>query len=76
MASDLKVSNIAVKAARLSLGMSQREFALRLGVSPAAISGWEVGHYEPNARNLHKIAALSEQPVSALLVEVERERWA
>lgn len=37
-----------VKKLRMTLGLSQKTFALELGVSYATINRWEKGHSEPH----------------------------
>lgn len=53
-----KVKLPAVAAARASVGMSQKEFAALLGVSPRTLQDWEQGRSEPTgaARTLLKVA--------------------
>jgi len=53
-----KVKLPAVAAARASVGMSQKEFAALLGVSPRTLQDWEQGRREPTgaARTLLKVA--------------------
>jgi putative transcriptional regulator len=52
-----KVKLPAVAAARASVGMSQKEFAALLGVSPRTLQDWEQGRREPTgvARTLLKV---------------------
>lgn len=47
-----------VAAARVQVGMSQREFAELLGVSPRTLQDWEQGRREPTgaARTLLRVA--------------------
>ena len=47
-----------VAAARAHVGMSQREFAALLGVSPRTLQDWEQGRREPTgaARTLLRVA--------------------
>jgi putative transcriptional regulator len=48
----------AAAEARASVGMTQQEFALLLGVSPRTLQDWEQGRREPTgaARTLLKVA--------------------
>lgn len=48
----------AVAEARASVGMTQKEFAQLLGVSPRTLQDWEQGRREPTgaARTLLKVA--------------------
>ena len=53
-----KVRLSAVAEARASVGLSQQEFALLLGVSARTLQDWEQGRREPTgaARTLLKVA--------------------
>jgi putative transcriptional regulator len=53
-----KVRLSAVAEARASVGLSQREFAVLLGVSARTLQDWEQGRREPTgaARTLLKVA--------------------
>ncbi|MFA5551432.1 MAG: helix-turn-helix domain-containing protein [Trueperaceae bacterium] len=53
---DVELSPVA--AARLHVGLSQREFAELLGVSPRTLQDWEQGRREPTgaARTLLRVA--------------------
>lgn len=53
-----KVKLSAVAEARASVGLSQQEFALLLGVSARTLQDWEQGRREPTgaARTLLKVA--------------------
>ncbi len=53
-----KVKLPAAAEARASVGLSQQEFALLLGVSPRTLQDWEQGRREPTgaARTLLKVA--------------------
>ena len=43
---------------RIDLGLSQRAFAERLGVSPDAVVHWETGRKKPNSTNIRKLERL------------------
>lgn len=43
-----------IRAKRLSAGLTQRELANKLGVSPATISGWETGSRTPRRYHLRE----------------------
>lgn len=49
-----------IKAHRISLGLDQREFGKRLAtpVTAAAVSGWELGQFEPTTSRQEDIAKL------------------
>ena len=53
-----KVNLSAVAEARASVGLSQQEFAVLLGVSARTLQDWEQGRREPTgaARTLLKVA--------------------
>ena len=55
-ATEVELSPVA--AARVHVGMSQREFAHLLGVSPRTLQDWEQGRREPTgaARTLLQVA--------------------
>jgi adenine-specific DNA-methyltransferase len=44
-----------IRALRASIGETQSQFALRLGVTPAAISFWETGRSAPDRAHLEKL---------------------
>lgn len=58
-----------VKAIRAKLDMSQSEFALMIGVSPATLQNWEQGRRQPEgpARALLKVAAMNPGAVADAL---------
>ena len=41
--------------ARMTLGLSQRKMAERLGVDPATLMGWEAGRHPPSEKSLDLI---------------------
>ena len=47
-----------IKEMRLKLGLSQRQVATRLNVSPTIISGYETGERTPSAENLLALSFL------------------
>lgn len=47
--------------------MTQEEFAKRIAVSPASVSGWEVDRFRPRADRLQQIAKLFGITLSELL---------
>ena len=53
-----KVKLPEAAAARVSVGLSQQEFALLLGVSPRTLQDWEQGRREPTgaAKTLLRVA--------------------
>lgn len=50
------ISNI--RAERCRVGMSQRQLAEVLGVTPASISRWECGECTPSMANLKRMSSL------------------
>lgn len=60
-----------IRKKRTSLKLSQEYVADQLGVSRQAVSKWEQGKTEPNAKNLAELACLFEVPLSEL-VESEK----
>lgn len=56
------MSAIQIKAIRESLGMTQSEFAERLGVSQMAVSHWENGLRRPSGSAGILIKMLEKQP--------------
>ena len=58
-----------VKAIRASVGKSQYEFALMIGVSVATLQNWEQGRRQPEgpARALLRVAAMNPAAVAAAL---------
>lgn len=47
-----------IAVARERKGFSQTELAKRLGTAVLTVNRWEMGHTEPNAKNLHALAVL------------------
>jgi putative transcriptional regulator len=58
-----------IRGIRLTLGKSQTEFALMIGVSVATLQNWEQGRRVPEgpARALLKVAAENPKAVAAAL---------
>lgn len=50
-----KIGNI-IKELRKEKGISQKEFAMAIGVGQATVSEWEKGVYEPTATAIRLIA--------------------
>jgi DNA-binding transcriptional regulator YiaG len=53
-----------IKSIRKSTGLSQAEFAKKLGVSQKCVSLWEAGTRTPKASTLSKLQRLCEQTSS------------
>lgn len=47
-----------IKELRLSLYLTQEEFAKKLGVSYASVNRWENGRYEPTMKTKRKLRKL------------------
>ena len=64
-----KVSPPSIKAVRKKLQLSQREFALMIGVSTSTLQNWEQGRREPDgpAKALLKVAAKNPEAVMQAL---------
>jgi transcriptional regulator with XRE-family HTH domain len=58
-----------IRAARQRAGLNRSELARKIGVTPAAVSGWELGAPGPLLGNLEKIAKVTNTPLSVLLGE-------
>lgn len=56
----------AMRRARITAGLSQIEFALRIGVDPSVINTWESRGGSPSVRNLRRVASALGLPVSDL----------
>src|SRR4051794_39933605 len=54
----------AIRAARFSRGLTQRDLAARIGVTRAAIASYETGRRKILAETLLRIAHLCDQPLS------------
>ncbi|MBU3748840.1 MAG: helix-turn-helix transcriptional regulator, partial [Mycobacterium sp.] len=46
-----------MRAARMSLGISQAELAMRIGVNPSVVNSWETRGGSPSVRNLRRVAS-------------------
>ncbi len=53
-----QISGAYIKKVRNELGLSQKEFAEQLGVSPTTVSNWETGSTSPNSDLLDKVENL------------------
>ena len=56
-----------IRKYRIQKGLSQNEFALRLGISPQSVSKWECGLSCPNIENLCLIAELLDISIDGLI---------
>lgn len=63
-----------IRAARLSLGWTQRALAERCGLTQPAIAGWETEHeygHTPSVANLIRVAGVLGVSVSFLVGDVQ-----
>jgi DNA-binding transcriptional regulator YiaG len=49
-----------IAALRRALGLTQAEFAARLGVRQQTVSEWETGRYEPRGASIRVLGMLAE----------------
>ena len=59
--------NLRLRELRERRGLSQRQVAERLSVSPGAVARWELGDNKPTMDNLLALAALLECSTDTLL---------
>lgn len=64
------MDGIQIKELRVSLGLTQQEFAQELGVTFAAVNRWENGKAKPQPGRIKAIRALEEKLLPAALTEV------
>jgi len=56
-----------IRNARNRLGLTQAELAKKLEVQQSAISQWEIGHVEPEAKNRLKLSTALNIPLDELM---------
>lgn len=66
-ASDATELGERIRSARIRSGLSQRELARRLGVSPGAVGQWELGVHSPSRSRLSVLAKTLRVQVEWLL---------
>lgn len=49
-----------VELIRKDAGLTQQEFADKIGVTPAAVSGWETGRTNPTEQHVRQVLTLAE----------------
>jgi len=59
---------ITLEACRVNTGLTQKEFAEKLGVSMSTVSNWERGITEPSLSQLRTISELSTVPIGSIFV--------
>ena len=52
-----KIPRISIAACRVNARLKQREFAEKVGVSPATVTNWELGKTEPDLSQLRIISS-------------------
>jgi len=60
------VSAESIRALRARLGMTRKQFAAVLGVSPGSIFGWETGRTVPRGKSLERLAEIRKKGVRAV----------
>jgi len=60
-----------IRDLREGLGLSQQEFADRIGVTKQSVSSWETGTSEPSIENLLKIVNVTGAKLDSFFVEAE-----
>jgi putative transcriptional regulator len=66
---------IDVRSIRIRIGRTQARFASLIGVSIAAVQGWEQNRRKPSRLARRMLAILNQNP-SAIIAELERARSA
>lgn len=59
---------ISLEAVRVNAGLTQKEWAKKLGVSNATVVNWEKGNTEPTLSHLRKMSKLSGIPMDFIFV--------
>ena len=59
---------VTLEACRVNTGMTQTEFAEKIGVSPNTVYKWEKGKTEPTLSQLRKISEFSTIPMGSIVV--------
>lgn len=62
-----KEFGVSIRAERARIGISQEELGFKTGLDRTYISGIERGSRNPSLKNIAKIAAALEVPISKLL---------
>lgn len=63
---------ITIKAARVNVGLSQKEAAEKLNVSNKTLCAWEKGNAFPNVQQVNEICALYNVPYDNLIFFTEK----
>lgn len=67
----VQIIKITLAAARVNSGLTQAEFAKKIGVSLSTVINWEKGRTEPDVSQLRKISELSGIPMDYIFVPRE-----
>lgn len=59
---------ISLEAVRVNAGMTQKEWAKKLGVSNVTVVNWEKGNTEPSLSVLRRMSELSGIPMDYIFV--------
>ena len=59
---------ITIAAARTNAGLTQKQFADKLGVDRTTVVNWEKGRYIPNLNHLRKISEITNIPIDYILL--------
>ncbi len=60
----VQVAEVDVSAVRRRMGLSQTQFALKFGFSPATLRNWEQGRVRPDAPTRVLLAVIAKHPES------------
>lgn len=63
-----RLNHQQIRTLREALGLTQAEFAKRVGVSKQALSKWETGQFLPQLDKLFRIAEITGANLHSLLV--------
>lgn len=69
---ELTKSTSNIRAERCRVGMSQRQLAEILDVTPASISRWECGECNPSMANLKRMAGLFGTTLDYLIADTSQ----
>lgn len=59
---------ITIAAARTNAGLTQKQFADKLGVDRTTVVNWEKGRYIPNLNHLRKISEITNIPIDYIFL--------
>lgn len=64
----MEIFKVYLPAVRVNTGMSQKEWANALGVSPDTVVNWEMGKTSPNVIKLRRMSELSGIPMDFIFL--------